>query len=174
MRYLIQYHNFEGQGGYPAKEAKSIERLSNLTHSISSRKKHYILNSQNDVIFLIVGIKLRKNESKKYFLWSESPIDRFTKKPDNFGWYDAFSDRQRFLCPPQFINDLEGFDELISKANNFSLGLMDISKWKILDQFKDLSNKHKCKNLDQMTWGQFIENFEKELFKEFGVIRKIK
>ena len=149
---------------------KSFRRL--LIQSL--RKEHYILNSKNDIIFLIVGMKLRYQIAKKYSLWSESPIDYFTDKPDKDGWYEAYSDRQYLLCPPQYINDLDGFDELISKANNFSLGLMDISKWKILGDLKDLSKKYKCKNSDQMTWGKFIENFEKELFNEFGVIRKTK
>lgn len=108
MRYLIQYHNFEGQGGYPAQGVPNL-KLSEFTHTISSKKKHYVLNSINDKIFLIVGIKLNKNEKKKYFLWSESIIDDFDKEPDKDGWYNVHSERQNYLCPPQYINDLNGF-----------------------------------------------------------------
>jgi hypothetical protein len=173
MKYLIQYHNFEGQGGYPAKDAKSSDLLSEFTHSISSKKKHYILNSKNDIIFLIVGIRFNQNERKKFFLWSESPIDRFTENPDSDGWYEAYSEKQWFLYPPKCINTLKGFDDFKARTSNFSLGLMDISTWEILDQLKDLSLKYRCNNPNQITWIQYKENFEKEIFKEFGfVIRK--
>lgn len=166
MRYFIQYHNYEGQGGYPAQGSPNM-KLSEFTHTISSKKKHYVLNSVNDKVFLILGKKLNKNEKKKYFLWSESLIDDFDKEPDKNGWYEMHSERQSYLCPPQYINDLNGFNELITKSSNFSLGLMDISEWKILNQFINLCNIHKCKNLDEITWKQHIDLFERETLKRF-------
>lgn len=167
MKYLVQYHNFDlNQGGFPGYGTKEEEKLSESSHSISSRKKSILFDSYGDTIFLIVGIRFKKNENKKYFLWSKTIIEEVDKVEDEEGFCNA-GGRQYLLCPPQLLNEIEGFTEFKRRISNFSLGLMNITTWEFLDQLKQLYQLYKCKNPDQITRIQYIETFKNEVSKKF-------
>lgn len=98
-RYWIQYHNFEGQGGYPAKEILNENRvtiLSKATHTISTSKSS-ILNTNGNTIFLILGRNVKKK--KKYYLWTETIVDE-VKQLYSEKLYDALGTQFFMYLPP--------------------------------------------------------------------------
>ena len=162
MRYLLQYHNFEYQGGFPASDAGNDEKIGNILHTITSKKRKLVLNAKGDTIFLVVGIKIKKGENKKYFLWSKTIVNHDEPKPDDDGYYDLVG-TQHWLCPPQYLNELDGFDIFLHKSGHFSVCLVDISSWEFTKELIRLSAEFKCKNPMLVSFKQFKENFRNEV-----------
>lgn len=173
MRYFIQYHNFEeNEGGFPGHGTEPDEKLSEIPHSISSKKKSLLFNSLNDTVFLILGRRFNKNENKKYFLWSKTIINRFNKKLDPEGFYNA-SGIQDLMCPPPRLNKKQGFPEFFETVQHFRWGLQDITHLEFVNKLKELSEEYKCKNPDQITYKQHIDTF-KERCKGYVINNKPK
>jgi hypothetical protein len=168
MKYLLQYHNFEFQGGFPAafsfdgKKISDNEKLSDISHSITSSKKKLVLNAKGDTIFLIIGIKIKQGENKKYFLWSETVINQDEPKTDEEGRYDLIG-KQHWLYPPQYLNIYERFDYFLHKSGNFSVCMVDISTWEFTQKLIELSKEYKCKDPQNITFGQFKDDFRREV-----------
>jgi hypothetical protein len=160
-KYFIAYHNFEGQGGYPADEILHEEKnrvLSRANHTISSSRPT-ILYTPGNTIFLILGINVKKK--KKYYLWTETIVDELRE-----GYSEKMYDvqgPQSFMYLPPLLNEEPGFSDFRNKAGNFGLGVQEITNWEFLKVLIRLRDTFRCKNQNVLTYRQYIEEFENSL-----------
>jgi len=59
----------------PGEPAPDDEKLSEVNHVITSSKSYFLEESQGNIIFLLLGISVKKNQRKEYYLWSRTKIN---------------------------------------------------------------------------------------------------
>lgn len=160
----MQYHNYD-KLGFPAseilREAPNTP-LSECDHWVSTSKPS-ILQSYNDVVYLILGMTI--NYYKHYYLWTTTVIDEVIEKKDENGMYNAHGE-QSFIYPPALLNDTPGFKAFFRKAGHFAYGFQNITNWEYavtLENLKLFSNYPDYKT----PYKVYTNRFKKRLYKKY-------
>lgn len=158
MEYFVQYHIF-GKHGFPGNPASDDESLAESIHVITSSKDYYLEKSKGNIIFLIFGISVKKNERKEYYLWSRSKIKDFEG--------DEAWGRQDYMDPIPCLNHEPGFWNFLKSLGHGGTGLMKITNWPFTEKLIQLSNQFVCPNPKYITRGNHIDKFKKEINRKY-------
>lgn len=165
MEYFVQYHIY-GENGFPGEPAPDDEKLSEVNHFITSSKNYFLAESQGNIIFLILGISVKKNQRKEYYLWSRTKISDFE---GNEAW-----GKQDYMDPTPCLSQEPEFWDFLKSLGHGGTGLMKVTDWPFTKRLISLSEKNICLNPNQITRGVHIGKFKKELNRKYKTpFRKI-